>query len=244
MIAYLRLILTGLLSFSLVVLAPLSYAAMDDLDELQGKLGNEWVIVKNDQRRNIKTWAKQEDSKRYRSFKVEAILKGKAETGARVLLDFDNYTKWYWEVFESKLLKQVSPIEYYLYLKHRAPVSLPDRDVILHAKLTLQKKPTDPIIVTIKAAPDYIPEQPPLIRMPAEDLVAEFTPLPNNQFKLSAEGYVDPGGRVPTWAANYIQRNAPYGILLGLLRMTTNDFYVNNKSPLPFKVYNHPDEKE
>jgi hypothetical protein len=137
MTAYLRLILTGLLSFSLVVLAPLSYAAMDDLDELQEKLGNEWVIVKNDQRRNIKTYAKQEDGKRYRSFKVEAILDSTVEAGARVLLDAENYTKWYWEVFESKMLKQVSATEYYIYLKHRAPVSLPDRDVILHATVTL-----------------------------------------------------------------------------------------------------------
>ncbi len=219
---------------------PVAYAANEDLDALQDKLGNEWVLVKNDQRRNIKTWAKQEDGKRYRSFKVEAILNSNVETGVRVVLDAENYTKWYWEVFESKMLKQISPTEYYIYLKHRAPISLPDRDVILHAKVTLQKKPSDPIILTVKAAPDYIPEAPPLIRMPAEDMIAEFTPLPNNQVKLVAEGYVDPGGRVPTWANNYIQRNAPYSILVGLLRMMTNDTYRKSKTPLPFKVYSDP----
>ncbi len=61
MTAYLRLILTAFFGLSLVAIVPTAYAATDDLDELQGKLGNEWVIVKNDQRRNIKTWAKQED---------------------------------------------------------------------------------------------------------------------------------------------------------------------------------------
>ena len=235
---FLTAVLCGLFAFGSL---PTAYAANDDLDDLQTKLGNQWVLVKNDQRRNIKTYAKQEDGKRYRSFKVEAILDSSVESGVRVLLDAENYTKWYWEVFESRLLKQASPTEYFIYLKHRAPVSLPDRDVILHAVVTPQKKPTDSIVINVKAAPDYIPEAPPLIRMPAEDMIAEFTPLPNNQIKLVAEGYVDPGGRVPTWANNYIQRNAPYSILVGLLRMMSSDTYKNSKTPLPFKVYNHPD---
>jgi hypothetical protein len=242
MTAYLRLILTAFFGLSLVAIVPTAYAATDDLDELQGKLGNEWVIVKNDQRRNIKTWAKQEDGKRYRSFKVEAILDSTVEVGARVLLDAENYTKWYWEVFESKMLKQVSPTEYYIYLKHRAPVSLPDRDVILHATVILQKNPSDTLILNVKAAPDYISEKPPLIRMPAEDMIVRVTPLPNNKVQLYAEGYVDPGGRVPTWANNYIQRNAPYSILVGLLRMMTSDTYRKAKTPLPFKVYNSPND--
>jgi hypothetical protein len=49
-------------------IAPPLYAANDDdsLDEIQEKLGNEWMLVKNDQRRNIKTYAKLEDGKRFR----------------------------------------------------------------------------------------------------------------------------------------------------------------------------------
>ncbi|HNA21795.1 MAG TPA: hypothetical protein PLN40_10350, partial [Agitococcus sp.] len=173
----LRLFCAASLSTVLMLSAtPYVYAANDDLDDLQTKLGNQWVLVKNDQRRNIKTWAKQEDGKRFRSFKVEAILDSNVEAGVRVLLDAESYTKWYWEVFESKMLKVISPTEYYIYLKHRAPVSLPDRDVILHAIVTPQKKAGDPILLNVKAAPDYIPEAPPLIRMPAEDMIAEFTP--------------------------------------------------------------------
>ena len=51
-------------AFALAMLMTLSiptlYAATDDdsLDDIQGKLGNEWMLVKNDQRRNIKTYAK------------------------------------------------------------------------------------------------------------------------------------------------------------------------------------------
>ncbi|MCB1674317.1 MAG: hypothetical protein H6996_08135 [Moraxellaceae bacterium] len=234
-----RFVQCSFLGLAITATPVISYAALEDLDELQDKLGNQWVLVKNDQRRNIKTWAKQEDGKRYRSFKVEATLDSTVEAGARVLLDADNYTKWYWEVFESKMLK-ANTAEYYIYLKHRAPISLPDRDVILHANVLLQKKSSDPLIINVKAAPNFIPEAPPLIRMPAEDMIVKLTPLADNKVFLEAEGYVDPGGRVPTWANNYIQRNAPYSILVGLLRMMTNDTYRKAKSPLPFKVYNDP----
>ena len=164
-----------------------AYALDDDLQEFRVKLSNEWTQVRNDRLHNIKTYAKQEDGKRFRSFKVEAVMNTSLETITRVLLDFENYGRWYWEVREAKLLRKDAATDYYFYMVHRAPYGLPDRDVILHAKVTLQKKPSDPIILTVKAAPDYIPEAPPLIRMPAEDMIAEFTPLPNNQVKLVAE---------------------------------------------------------
>lgn len=234
---FLHLIFIALCALSIIT--P-TYAADDELDELQGKLGNEWILVKNDQRRHIKTYAKQEDGKRFRSFKVEATIDSTIEAGVRVLLDAENYTKWYWEVEHSRMLKRVSDTEYYIYLKHRAPYGLPDRDVILHAIVEPQTKTKNYITLRVKAAPDFIPKEPLLVRMPAEDMTVTFTPLGNNKVRLEGEGYVDPGGKVPTWANNYIQRNAPYSILIGLVRMMGSDTYRNSKVPMPFPISNNP----
>jgi len=222
----------------IISMVPLAHAVdeMDEMDELQTKLGNEWVQVKNDRRRNIKTFAKQEDGKRYRSFKVEAELDGTAEAGARVLLDFDNYSKWYWEVLESRLLKRVSATEYYMYMVHRAPGGLPNRDVILHAVVEPQTKGRNALILRVKAVADYMEHKPPLVRMPAEDMTVKFTPLPNNKVQVEAEGYIDPGGKVPTWAINFIQRSAPYSVMVGLQRMIGLDEYRKAKTPLPFPI--------
>ncbi len=237
-----RRTLQTLLAVSILSLsvAPAALAApdeQDDLDELQGKLGNEWVQVKNDRLRNIKTFAKQEDGKRYRSFKVEAELEGTAEAGARVLLDFDNYGKWYWEVLSSKLLRRVSPTEYYMYMVHRAPGGLPNRDVILHATVEPQAKGKNYLLLRVKAVADYMEQRPPLVRMPAEDMTVKFTPLSGNKVQVEAEGYIDPGGKVPTWAINFIQRSAPYSVMVGLQRMIRLDEYAKAKTPLPFPVY-------
>ena len=93
-----------------------AYASNDDIDELQMKLTNQWTLVKNDRLRQIKTYARLEDGKQYRSFKATMVMKDvKPETLVRFLLDFENYYKWYWQVLESKLIKRVSATEYYVY---------------------------------------------------------------------------------------------------------------------------------
>ncbi|HEX5360577.1 MAG TPA: hypothetical protein VFW49_05735 [Fluviicoccus sp.] len=235
----LRLLTAWLALWLCVSLNAAAKTADDDLDELREKLGNQWVLLKNDRLRSIKTWIKQEDDKQYRSFRVEATLNGDVETYTRVMLDADNFSKWYWEVLESKMLKRVSATEYYLYLKHRAPIGQPNRDVILHAVFEPQSGQNKALVMHVNAAPGYLPEKPKLVRMPAEDMTVKVTPLPGNRVQLEAEGYVDPGGNVPNWAINYIQRSAPYSIMLGLQRMMQNPDYARDNGPrgeLPFQV--------
>lgn len=217
-----------------------AYAAKDDLDELQMKLSNQWTLVKNDRLRGIKTYARLESGKQYRSFKATVMMKDtKPETLVRFLLDFDNYHKWYWQVLESKLLKKVSPTEYYLYLVHKAPAGLPDRDVILHATVELQNMHRNYITLKVQAEPDYLPLKPPLVRMVAEDLQFKFTPLENGDLFVESEGYVDPGGNVPSWAANFVQHSAPYSVSLGSLRMVKKPEYASSDEPTPFAVYDY-----
>ena len=219
----------------LLAVATPAQADGDDLAELQQKLGNQWVEVRNDRKRNIRTWVKQEDQKAYRSFKVEATLEGSLETYARIMLDFENYHKWYWEVLESRLLKKVSATEYYLYFRHRTPHGIPMRDAVLHAVVEPQVRGRNFILMTVRAEPDYIPAKYGLVRMTAEEMTVRFTPLPGNRVRVEAEGYVDPGGRIPAWASNYVQRAAPYSIMLGMQRMLdTQDF--DARTPLPFPI--------
>ena len=91
----------------------------------------------------------------------------------------------------------------------------------------------------MNAVPDFMPVQPKLVRMPAENMTIKFTPLADNVVKIEAEGYIDPGGKVPAWDANLIQRNAPYMVTLGLQRMALQDKYVLSHSELPFSVFDY-----
>ncbi|PTQ88901.1 hypothetical protein [Agitococcus lubricus] len=213
--------------------------AEDDLEDFRSQLTNQWQLVKNDRMRNIKAYARLEDGKRYRSFKVEAVLDTTVESLARVLLDFDNYTRWFWKTRESKLIRQNSSTEYFVYMVHDAPYGLPDRDTVIKGTIEPQSKNKPYLTLKVTAVPDMLPAKPPLVRMVAEEMSIKFTPLPDNQVEMITEGYFDPGGVVPAWAANFVQRNAPYAVLLALQRMTQKDEYLHSKQPLPFPIYNY-----
>ena len=227
-------------AFASLLLLPIphAYAEPNDLDEFRSKLSNEWLLVKNDRLRKIKTYARLEDGKRYRSFKVEATLDTNVESLARVLLDFENYTRWFWKTRESKLIRQNSPTEYVVYMVHDAPYGLPDRDTVIKGIIEPQGKNKPYVTLRVTAIPDALPIKPPLVRMVAEEITIKFTPLPDNQVEMTTEGYFDPGGVVPAWAANFVQRNAPYAVLLALQRMTQREEYAKGKTPLPFPIYN------
>lgn len=214
----------------------------DELEELRPTVSREWILTKDDRLRHIKTYFRLEDGKQYRSFKVEAVFVASMQTLANVLLDFDNYTKWYWKTRESRLIKQQSSTEYTVYFVHEAPHGLADRDVVLQCIIEPQTKVKRFTTLKVTALPNFLPVKPPLIRMPAEDISIKFSPLPNGKIQLEAEGYFDPGGSsVPIWATNFIQRTAPYVVIRNFQRMLEREEYRNSKKPLPFPVYDDSD---
>jgi len=217
-----------------------SYADDDDLEHLQIKLTNQWQLIKHDKRRDIKTYAKQEDGRRFRSFKVESTLNGSMKDVVRILADFENYKRWYWETKDSKLLQTVSPTEHYIYMTHNAPFGLPDRDAVLRVKVLLQTPEKPQLAFLIEAVPEFIAIKKQFVRISAEDMLLILKPLTYNSVQLIAEGYVDPGGNFPNWASNIIQRTAPYSVLLGLQRMLTQK-QSNPKITIPFTVLESDD---
>ena len=214
-------------------------SANSELEDLRSKLSAEWLLVKYDRTHNIRTYARVEDGKRYRSFKVEATLDTPVEPLARVLLDFNNYTRWFWKTRESTLIRQDSPTEYFLYMVHSAPYGLPDRDTVIRATVEPQGKNHPYVILRTTAVPDQRPLRPPFVRVAAEEMTIRLTPKPGNQVEMVVEGYFDPGGVVPVWAANLVQRSAPYTVMLALQRMTESPDYRSAKAPLPFPVFDY-----
>lgn len=208
------------LSLCSITSVPTVYAleALKDVRVERDK--SEWQLVKNDVTRNIKTYIREGDAKRI-NFKIDAVIEGTLEAVARVHFDINNIKHWYWETLDSRLLQKVSSTEYYYYMQYNAPVTMPDRDAILHAKIEPYSAKKGYMQLSIKAVPDYLPPQGNLVRVQEQDMTVKFTPIAKDKVRLEAEGFVDPGGIAPTWAMNFIQRNAPYSTMLGLQRRVT-----------------------
>ena len=227
--------LQAMVTSLLLVSSTVSFA--DDIRDLQYTgPANEWRLIKNNALKNIKAWDKRDDDKRYRSFKLDLMIDAPLETVARVYFDVENYPRWFWEVQEAKLLKIVSSTEFYYYLVHRAPAAQPKRDVIIHALVEPMTTKKPYVLFKLNAVPDYFPAKPPLVRMRAEDMVIKWTPMLDNQTREEVEGYIDPGGDIPAWAINAVQRQAPYHTVIGLQRMVKNPKFMDIAEPLPFKI--------
>jgi hypothetical protein len=231
---------TSALCLALAVAATSHAAKNDDDDDkteylpYNAKAVKEWSLIKDDQRHQIKTYSKQEDNRRYRSFKVQGILNGSLEAAARCQFDIDNLTNWYMNAIESKLLKRVSDTEYYFYFRLKMPLGVPHRDVIIHANVQPYSAKTGFLAITYTAAPDFIPVKPGVVRVPAYETSIKLTPLGADKVEEHLEGYVDPGGSgMPTWLVNHVQRRTPYANMLGRQRVIAK--CAASDSPVPFK---------
>ena len=229
----------SIMSFALMTaFTPISALAAkgDDVEELRAdsKRANEWVLVKKDKLKNITTWAKREDGKSIRSFKVEMIVDADLETLARLHFDVENIKRWFWETKESRLLKKVNDKEYYFYQVYNAPLTVPDRDSIVHVTVEPFNAKRGYMMLNLKAAPDFMPVQPGKTRVAAQDYFIKFTPIDKNTTRLESSGYIDPGGIIPTWTINFVQRSAPYVSMLGLARMVQLPYYRENKDAMDF----------
>ena len=214
-------------------------AASDDIEELRNaELGarNEWHLVKNDAMRNIKTYSKQEDGKRVRTFRIDMMVDAPMEAVARVHYDADNLKRWFWETTESRMLKKVSPYEFYYYQQFNAPVTMPDRDSIIHAVIQPYSTRKGFMVITLKAAPDYMPPTKGLVRVTQQDMAIKLTPVGKEKTHLEVEGYIDPGGISPVWGINAIQRMAPYSSMMGLQRIVQQPQYREPTTPSPFAI--------
>ena len=224
-----------------LALAVTGHAAKNDDDDdkteylpYNVKAAKEWSLIKDDQRHQIKTYSKQEDNRRYRSFKSQGILNGSLEAAARCQFDIDNLTTWYMNAIEAKLLKRVSDTEYYFYIRLKMPLGVPQRDVVIHAKVQPYSAKTGFLGITYSAAPDFIPVKPGVIRMPGYEITSKLTPQDSDKIEESLEGYVDPGGAgLPTWLINYAQRRTPYANMLGRQRAIAK--CAATDSPILFK---------
>ena len=227
-------------SLLLAVLAlngTVALAADDDLKEMRvEKSYKDWYLVRSDKIRSIKTWAKQEDGKRIRSFKLEVVIDGSLDAVARVHYDVENIKRWFWETKESRLLKKVSSTEYYYYQVFNAPLTVPDRDSVVHVNIEPYSAKKGYMIHRLRAAPDFMPPQQGKTRVMAQDMVIKFIPVGKDKTWLEVEGYIDPGGTIPAWTINFVQRSAPYVSMVGLQRMVQLPYYTEASDPSPFAI--------
>jgi hypothetical protein len=178
-----------------------------------------WVSSRNDTMHNITAWIKREDHKQVRSFKIEAIMNSSIEMIGRLCVDMPTMPKWYGEVVEAKMLRQVSKTEFYYYLRFESPMGLPHRDGFFHAVISPYSATQKFMLLTVNAVPNYMSTKPGLERIAAYDYSIKLTPKGSNQIQLLWEGSLDIGSDIPEWRATFLQGKLPYQTILSMQRI-------------------------
>lgn len=192
-----------------------------------------WQTVNNDIQHHIKTFSKQESSRKYRSFRVEATFNAALDTVARNQLDVANIKNWYSNAKSSRLLKQVSATEFYYYLLMNTPLGVQQRDMVIHVTVEPYSSKTNVLVINYNAAPDFIPVNNDIVRIPVYQMTTRLTPINDTTTQEETEGYVDPGNDPPSWLINIAQRETPYRNILG--KMRTVHHYDNYQSSFPVR---------
>ena len=206
------------------------FADKEDINALQPSMSRQWQLVKDDKLRSIQVYTKLEDDRRVRSMKAEAEIPTSVGDMVEALMDFKRYPEWFWRLKEIRLLKQISPLEAYVYVVFSPPMGFPDRDVVLHYTVEYERG-GQRASVHASGVPDYLPPQPGKVRMPYAELDSKIAARDDGKIYFRGEVVMDPGGQLPVWASNLVQRQGPYITMINLLK-------VLDKKPLPEQAMN------
>jgi hypothetical protein len=170
-----------------------------------------WELRK--EKNGIKVYTKTTEGSKLKASKVEMIVKTTIPKILSVLSDISQYTEWNPNTIESKLLKKNSDNDFYYRNVIKSPF-VSNRDLIVHTKII--KKSNDYYLVSMKGAPDFIPEVDGLIRMIKYTGDYYIKKQKNGTIHIVLEYAADPAGKIPDFLVNSASVDVPYEIFTNL----------------------------
>ena len=193
-----------LISRSGIVMVMLSLAINGSI------FGQTWDF--NKEKDGIKVYTRRAGHTSLKSFKGEAILHTQMDKVCQLIGNGENFDWWDEGIRELKVLDYVKDKYIKYYLVYDVPWPLADRDLCVEANIY-----DDPLtgqrIVIAKPLPDIMPLNPNYIRIRNYSQKWIVTPIDKNTIKLTLEGFVDPGGIVPSWLYNMVITDTPIKVI-------------------------------
>lgn len=151
-----------------------------------------------------------------------------------VMGDIGRYPEWVFQCSDAEMRADEWGLDI-IRIKINGIWPVSDRDIA--ARSTIEQDPdTGVITIHSKAAPDVIPEQKGWLRIPALDNRFVLEPLENGGSRITFRTFVDPGGYIPAWLANFVATRAPRDTLTGMAELLREDRYkLDSVDQLPLQ---------
>ena len=120
--------------------------------------------------------------------------------------------QWLHYCQEARILKRESDLVSYTYSVSGLPWPIRDRDMVFVNRL-VQDDDTKAVTIFSEAVPDYVPEEPKLVRIRELRGFWKFTPQEDGGVEVVYQLHSEPGGGLPGWLANLGVVQQPFNTL-------------------------------
>jgi hypothetical protein len=133
-----------------------------------------------------------------------------------VLHDAPRRVEWVHKCIDSRMLKQVNELDRVIYNRTTAPWPISDRDVIVFAKVAIDR-PNQTVKVSFKTV-DYpgFPEVDGVVRMRRLRGFYEIKALSDRKTQVTYQVDADPGGLLPAWLIKLASKDLPLKTIMKL----------------------------
>ncbi len=175
-----------------------------------------WNFIK--EKDGIRIYTMTPDHSPFKCFKGETVFHTTMEKLSKYIGNVENVDWWDKNVREIKVLYSEPDKLIKYYLIYDVPWPLSDRDLCVEAKITI-----DPVtgekVVSAKPLLDVVPEKEGIVRI--RHYWQKWTLKPNGKNNIQAvlEGFVDPGGNVPSWLYNMVIVDTPLKVMRGIKKL-------------------------
>jgi hypothetical protein len=187
--------------------------------------GQTWVLIK--EKDGIKIFTRKESNSSLKSFKGETTFPAKVEKLSLLLGNGKNFDWWGKDIRGIKVLAHQENKFNQYYLIYNVPWPFSDRDLVVETTIT-----EDPVTGerTYLAKPllNAVPEAPDLVRIRKYWQKWSVRPMENGYVHVSLEGFVDPGGNIPSWLYNLVITETPLAVMRALRERALSDKPVIN----------------
>lgn len=196
-----------------------------ELSALEGS----WQLEKS--KKGIQIYTRPHKTSNYRAYRAQMKVKGSMAPYLSVFDDVASYKNWMHTTIISELVEQPDQNEKHIYMVNR---NFPINDRDYYAKMVMNQEECG----TITAKWDLLdkPTVDGRVRVEKLDVLISLTPANNNEFIVTLDGHIEPGGLVPAALANAFITDVPFNTFQKIRQLTKKEIYQSGAVPAFLKL--------
>jgi hypothetical protein len=172
-----------------------------------------WNFVK--EKDGIKIYTRTPENSSFKCYKGETVFHAGMQKLGLYIGNVRNFDWWDKNIRELRVLDSETDKEIQYYFIYHTPWPLNDRDFCVEVFITLDTLSGEKVIYA-RPLPGVIPERQGIVRIKNYWQKWTLRPIDKNSVYGILEGFVDPGGTVPSWLYNMVIVETPLRIMEGI----------------------------